>query len=1034
MYLYKIFIRKEESFLSRIKSCVFLLTLFALNLCVATAGAQQFAVTGTTFDDSGEALSGVTVSVKGTSAGVMSDTDGKYSINVSGSDAVLVFSFVGFVTQEIEVGSRTLIDVSLEEEVQQIGEVVVTALGIRRDEKALGYAVQTISNDDLTIARGANVVSSLTGKVAGVNITNSTEFLGTSSIAMRGYGPLIVIDGVMFGNTSLDDIPADDIESITLMKGPTGAALYGSRGSNGVLMVTTKKAVKDGLSVTANSSTMFHAGFTSFPEVQTSYSSGSASQYKPGAADYVWGDRLDMGRTGLQYNPFTYEWEDTPLTSRGKDNFKNFLEQALVTNNNVSVALKGKYGGFRTSMNHVYNKGQYPNQNAQNFSFAVSGNIDYKRFHLEAGMNYHKFFYSSNAGAGYGQGNFMYNMVIWTGAEYDVRDYRNYWVKEKENEQQNWFVDSWYDNPYFLAYEKTYGGHNDKTNSHIKMSFDITDWLQAELQLGIDSYGGRSHSQTSKGSTNSKLGYYGVGISTNYSTNDDFRFLFDKKFGDFNIDGVLGGSMFYQNAESVSGSTTGGLIMPGYYSLYGSAEKPNAGHDFGQDAIHSVYGRIGLGWKDMAFVEVTGRNDWSSTMAEEERSYFYPSVSGSLVLSEFLPLPEVMEFWKIRASWTRTKHPAGRYTINQTYNRPNVTYWGDIPAISMSTTIREATLRPESSDSFEVGTDFRFFKGRMKLDLTYYQRLNYDLQRAASMSYASGYSSTLVNYGEEQLSRGFEIILSGDIFKQKDFTWNSAVNWAADRYYYNKIDEQYSTQQPWVAPGKTWHWIADQDLERDPEGNIINYNGLPRRSQYSTEYGTYNPDWIWGWTNKLQYKNLHLSFSLDGRTGGLMLNTIERYMLDSGRSIDTDNQWRYDEVVNGNPTPYTGEGVKIVSGNVQYDDLGNITNDTRVFAPNDVAVSYESYIRTVSFNDNAHGLRRYYHDQTFFKLRELSIGYDIPKSVCKHLGLQAAEVSAVGQNLLLWTKDFRFSDPDPSSENINSPSIRLVGFNITLNF
>jgi outer membrane receptor protein involved in Fe transport len=517
-----------------------------------------------------------------------------------------------------------------------------------------------------------------------------------------------------------------------------------------------------------------------------------------------------------------------------------------------------------------------------------------------------------------------------------------------------------------------------------------------------------------------------------YSTNNDFRLMADKRFGDFRIDGFLGGSIYYYNAEALTSESSGGLSMPGFYSLYASKEKPNVSHANNKDAINSLYGRAGLSWRNLAFVEVTGRNDWSSTLAASERSYFYPSVSGSLILSEFVPLPKVMDFWKIRASWTQTKHPAGRYVINQTYGTPDISYWGSFSATSMSSSIRDVTLQPEISSSYELGADFRFFGGRLKLDASYYERLNYNMQRDATISAASGYGSTLINYGEEHLSRGVEITVSGDIIRRKNFTWNATLNWAADRYYYHKVDEQYSTQYPWVAQGKTWHWITDYDYERDPEGNIINYAGLPKISNYPTLYGTYNPDWIWGWTNRLRYKNFRLSFSLDGRVGGIMFNTIERYLINSGRSIDTDNQYRYDEVVNGNKAPYIGEGVKIVSGNVEYDELGNITDDTRVFAPNDVAVSYESYMREIS--PNYAGPRRFYHDQTFFKLREVSIGYNIPKNVCRYAGVQNAEISVTGQNLLLWTKDFRFSDPDVGDEYINSPSIRMIGFNLSLNF
>jgi hypothetical protein len=300
------------------------------------------------------------------------------------------------------------------------------------------------------------------------------------------------------------------------------------------------------------------------------------------------------------------------------------------------------------------------------------------------------------------------------------------------------------------------------------------------------------------------------------------------------------------------------------------------------------------------------------------------------------------------------------------------------------------------------------------------------------MSAASGYNSTLVNYDEEHLSRGIEITLAADVLKNKNTHWNTAVNWAADRYYYHKVDPLYSAKQPWVQPGKDWHWVASADYERDPEGNIIHYNGIPRKTTFSTLFGSSQPDWIFGWTNTVQYKNFHFALSFDGRVGGLMFNTIERYMMNSGRSIDTDTQWRYDEVVNGNSTPYVGEGVKIISGSVQYDDYGNILDDTRKFAPNDVPVSYESYMRNIS--DNTMDTRRFWHEKTFVKLREVAVSYNVPSKLCKHIGAQNASVSLVGQNLLLWTKDFRFSDPDKDEENINSPSIRLVGLNLMLNF
>ena len=1001
-------------------------TLIAASLaCFGTALWAQSTVTGTVSDAVG-VMSGVTVTVKGTNIGVLSGNDGTYSINVPDNNATLVFSLMGFKTQEVAVGNRTLIDIRLADETTELTEVVVTALGIKRSEKALGYAVQKLDGEKLAVAKGVNVATSLTGKIAGLNIKNSTEFAANPSIELRGGSPLLVIDGIPHHNVGFSDIPADDIESINVLKGSTASALYGSRGGSGAIMLTTKKAKEDGLHVSVNSNTMFHAGYLKMPEVQNSYSSGANGKYAPG--DYVWGDKLDIGHTARQYDPYTYEWKDMPLTSKGKDNFQNFLQQAFVTNNNISITQKGKYGSFRTSMNHIYNRGQYPNNDQQKFSFSASGNIDWNKFHLDAGITYGKGFYSNNTGTGYGVGGFMYNMLIWTGAEYDLREYRNYWRAGKEHSEQNWMDELWYDNPYFLSYERTIGNHRDLTEGYLNLTYDVTDWLKAQARIGLDNYLSRTEDKRPISTRSSPKGSYALTNNSGYSTNNDLMLIADKKTGDFGFDGFVGGSIFFRENNNQYSSTSNGLSMPGFYSLNASVDPATTSSSVQKQQTNSIYGKLGISWRNAVFVEVAGRNDWVSTLAESERSYFYPSVAGSLVLSEFIPLPKVFDFWKIRGSWTQTKYPAGIYDINSTYSVSR-NYWGDMTATFYPRSIRDVTLKPRASDSYEIGTEFRLFGNRLKLDVTYYNKLDYDLQTNAAMSYASGFESTLINFGEQRLSRGVEIAVNGDILKDGDFTWNTGVNWAAHRYYYHKIDEQYSTKKPWVAEGKDYWWLEIREWEKDPNGNLILYNGMPKRSNYPTLAGSTNPSWIWGWTNSLRYKNFTLDFSFDGRVGGKMFDYIDSRLWHSGRHIDSDNQWRYDEVVNGKK--YVADGVKIVSGSVQYDSYGNITDDTRVFAPNDAEVSYEAFTRTLKEpRETTYFLR----SKTFFKLRELSIGYSLPKTLCSKIKIKGADVALVGQNLLIWTKDFRFSDPDIDAENINSPSIRYVGVNIKLNF
>jgi TonB-linked SusC/RagA family outer membrane protein len=984
-------------------------------------------VTGIVVDESGEPVIGANIIEKNSRTnGTVTGAEGDFSLNVSPNSVILV-SFIGYATQEVNVGNSIVFNIRLEEDARMISEVVVTALGIKREEKALGYAVQKVDGEKLSIVKGANVATSLTGKVAGLNVKNSTEFAAAPTLTLRGSTPLLVVDGVPHYNVTLADIPADDIESIDVLKGSTASALYGSRGGAGAIMVTTRKAKKEGLDVTVNSNTMFHAGFLMIPEVQNSYSSGANGRYAPG--DYVWGDKLDIGRTARQYNPSTYEWEDMPLVSKGKDNFQNFLQQAFVTNNNISVSQKGQYGSVRASLNHVHNKGQFPNTDQNKLAFTVGGEMDWNKFHLDAGTTYNKSFYSNNLGTGYGVGSFMYNLLLWTGAEYDLRDYRNYWRVGKEHSEQNWMDEWWYDNPYFLAYERTRGNHYDLSNSYFNLSYDFTDWLKLSARIGVDAYRSRTEFTQPISSRSNLKGSYELTNNSGYSTNNDAMLLVNKALGDFRIDGFLGGSIYLRETDGQISATSNGLNMPGFYSLNASIDPATTSSSVTKQQTNSLYGKAGVSWKSTVFLEVTGRNDWVSTLAKSERSYFYPSVSGSLILSEFVPLPEVFNFWKFRGSWTQTKYPAGIYDINQVYSISR-SYWGDMTAANYPVSIRDITLKPRASEAYEIGTEFHFFNNRLKFDLAYYNKLEYDLQTFARMSYASGFETTLINYGEQQLSRGVEFSVGGDVFKSKDFTWNSTFNWAADRYYYHKVDELYSTKRPWVADGKDWWWLDMNDWEKDPDGNLIHYNGMPRASAYPTLAGSSNPDWVWGWMNSVQYKNFHLDFSFDGRVGGMMFNYMDSRLWHSGRHPDSDNQWRYDEVVDGKRN-YVGQGVKIVSGSVKYDSDGNITEDTRVFAPNDVEVSYESYMRSYQGNERKSNFLK---NKTFFKLRELSLGYTFPQSLCKQLKIKGADVSLVGQNLLIWTKDFRFSDPDVDTENINSPSIRYVGFNLKLNF
>lgn len=995
-----------------------------------SSSQQKKTITGTIVDPSGMPVIGANVMVKGTTNGTISDMDGKFSLDVP-EGAMLVVSYIGYANQEIKVGNQTNLSIALKEDAEALDELVVTALGIKRSEKGLGYASQKLDGEKVNVVKNVDATSGLIGKISGLKVSSSTEFNVAPIMSLRGESPLLVIDGVPYTNVSLRDIATDDIESMNVLKGATASALYGSRGGSGAIIVTTKKGnKKGGLSVSVNSSTMFNAGFVAFPKVQTGYSSGTAGKY---ALDYVWGDKLDIGRTALQYNPYTYEWEESELVSKGKNNLKNFLETGLVTNNNISVSHQGEKGNFRTSLTHVYNKGQYPNNKLNKITFSLGGNINIDKFSFEGSIIYNKRFYPNNSGTGYGKGGYMYNLVLWHGAEYDIRDYRDYWVKGKENEQQNWMDNLYYDNPYFISHAYLHGDDYDVTNGFMSMKYDVLPWLNVTLRSGFDYFSDKEEWKYAKSSINYKTGYYSIDQESAFSINTDFLVMANHKFGKFGIDGLIGGTINYRQNSNVWGATQNGLSIPGFYSLNASVDPASTGQGFSKKQVNSIYGKATLSWESMLFVDVTARNDWSSSLPESTRSYFYPSVASSLVLSEIIDLPEYVDLLKVRGSWTKTKNDIGIYETNNVYSL-STNVWNGLNAAYYPSTIRGVDLRPESSRSYELGIAANFLKNRVWGDITYYNKVYCDAAIQAPISDATGFSSTYLNSEEETVRRGVEITLGGVPVKTPEFEWNVMFNWSLDRSYYKKLDPKYSSKYPWVKEGNRTDVVTSGYIwDTDTEGNIVHgADGLPISIDKIGFMGYSTPDWIWGFSNSFKYKEFTLDISFDGCVGGVIYNRTEQSMWHTGVHEKSDNQWRYDEVVNGKKN-YIGQGVKVVSGTIERDEFGYVISDNRVYAPNDTPTSYENYIRRYHGGCYS-GYSQNYHAQTWFKLREIALNYTLPASLTHKMGMNNLQIGVVGNNLFLWTKDFDYSDPDKGSDNLNSPSGRYVGFNVKFDF
>ncbi|WP_341835332.1 SusC/RagA family TonB-linked outer membrane protein [Chitinophaga pollutisoli] len=985
-------------------------------------------IRGTVSDSTGATIPGVVVRIKGAQRGAITDGNGAFTLpNVKKGD-VLVFSLVGYNQQEITVGDETDLRIVMQVSAIALDQLVVTALGIKRQEKALGYAVQKVKGDAVATVKGVDVATSLTGHVSGLVVKNSTEFFAKPSIELRGEGALLVIDGVPYGNMTLRDIPTDDIESIDVLKGPTASSLYGSRAAGGVLLVTTKKGSGTGLTVSINSNTMLQSGFLALPKVQGSYGRGQNGAIDN---DYVWGPKLDIGETATDWNPETKQFEDNrPLRSIGKDNLKNFMETGVVTNNNISVSQSGQYGSFRASLNHIYNKGQFPNARANMFNFTLGGVLKASdKFTLEGHTGVSKRMAPQVWGSGYGNQGYIYQLTMWTGPEYDIRQYRDYW--KVPNKTQNWMYTNWYDNPYLIAHEKLNGIQENTVNASLTANYRFTNDLNLLVRVAYDNYNNEETYRnptanifSTRGGWDAK-GYYRNIAGKGWSTNDDIMLSYKKKAGQFSIDLMAGGTIYYYTNDTISAATRNGLSSPRFYSIAGSVGPVNITQTHGARQVNSLYGRAALGWKNAIFVEATGRNDWNSAQPKEHRDYFYPSLGSSVVLTELMRLPRFVDMWKFRGSWADYKSPAPVYWINRLYTTTPQA-WNTLNSANYPGNLLPLSILPSSARTWEVGTAAYLFKNRLNVDVTYFNKLYYNTQRNIEIPQSSGFSSTIINVDEDFVRKGIEITIGGSVIKQQNFEWQSTINYTSHHRYIKQLDSTYSSKEPWVKVGARMDNYIDYYWLRDPSGNVIHQNGMPVQSEYRKHYGYTDPKFSFGFINNFRIGDFLVGLNIDGRIGGLMYNYVNDKMFDTGTHPDTDNNWRYDEVVNGK-TNFVGKGVKVASGTVTYDNFGNIINDTRTYAPNDVSTSYQDY--TQKFRAGDYGVQK----KSFVKVREMSLGYKLPAAFLSRYSIKSASVALTAQNLFLFTK-FRFSDPDVDTENLNSPSQRMLGMNLRVNF
>ncbi|MGB3155870.1 MAG: carboxypeptidase-like regulatory domain-containing protein, partial [Chitinophagaceae bacterium] len=593
--------------------------------------AQNKTVSGRVVDDNGNAVSKASVIVQGTKIGTTTNENGAFAISVPSTAKTLVISSVGFETFQASITERTTIEVTLKPGIQEMRDVVVTALGIRRSEKALGYSVQKVSGESLQKVSGLDVATSLTGKVAGVLVKNSPDFAAVPVVSVRGENALLVIDGIAYQNKTLSDISSEDIESVSVLKGATASALYGFRGANGAILITTKNGTtgKTGITIDYTTNTMLTAGFLAIPEKQYVYGRGGSGIYSLNS-DQSWGPVID-GSMQNQWDPITKTFTVRPYLPVGKDNFKNFLEQGYVTNNNLNIGYHKDNLSLRNSFNWTENKGRYPNSKLQKYTYAFGADLNLDKFKISTNLSYAKKA-SKNVGSnGYTSYDPMYSILIWSPADWDLSLYKdNYWIKKGEIQNNHFglvaggtidnYAGSSENNPYFDRYEKTNEISRDIFNADLTMSYQLTNWLKATVRSGVDFYKqsgqlrGSWGSYLSSGNTDvpglpysgwngGRKGQYNIGVSNGFSNNSDLLLTGDRKFNKFTVEYLAGGTIFYKRDDNMNATTQGGISVPGFFSIKASINPAQVSQSTYAQQVNSLFGRVGVSWNKMAFIE-----------------------------------------------------------------------------------------------------------------------------------------------------------------------------------------------------------------------------------------------------------------------------------------------------------------------------------------------------------------------------------------------------------------------------------------------
>ncbi|WP_018617051.1 SusC/RagA family TonB-linked outer membrane protein [Segetibacter koreensis] len=1070
------------------------LSLFTMLMLVVMLGiAQTRQIAGRVLDESGQPVSGASVLIKGTNTGASANASGDFTINAKTGD-VLVISAVGIPSKEVRVPAGSSISVSLTRQSENLSEVVVTALGIRRTRNQVPYAAQTVTGEDVSKTRTSNFVQNLSGKVSGLEIRQPNTMGGSTNVLLRGSKSLtgsnqalFVVDGVPFdngNNNTLDqttgrggydygnaaaDINPDDIDNITVLKGAAASALYGSRGSNGVILITTKKG-KRGLGIIINSGVTVNSILrNTFPKYQKKYGAGYGSYFDEadvngdGVPDKI-APTYDDASWGTAFNPnlMVYQWHSfdptspnykkaTPWVAAANDPSTFFIKPVSL-NNSVFLQSGNDRSTFALGYTRNNEKGVLPNSSINKDLLNVSATYNITD-NLTAGgsANYSRINGLGRFGTGYDGANalnLMTNFRQWWEVNVDLKELKDAYFRNRQNVTWNQHYGpsgelqpEFWDNPYFTRYESYESDSRDRYFGNVYLNYKPVSWLNILGRVSLDSYS--ELEQERKAVTSVGVPFYRR-YNQNYNeinydliANADWNIT-----SDINIKALLGSNTRTQYRSNIDANTNGGLGVPKLYTIANSINAPAPPLEFeGRKRVEGVFAGGTFSYKNTYTLDATIRRDRSSTLPEANNVYYYPSVSAGFVFSQLIK-PTWLSYGKLRANYAEVGGDAPLYTVNDYYvsdiddnSGQEVTSFNGNALFSVNGYKNNPNLKPERTKSFEVGLEMAFFKTRLGFDATYYKAQTVDQILPLTVSTATGYSRKYVNSGTVQ-NKGFELSVYGTPIKTPDFSWDININWTRNR---SKVTKLYGDIDN-IVLGSFQGSITLNASLNEPYGTIHGTDYIYTNGQKTVDengnymitptnnitIGNVNPDWIGGVSNRFTYRGVSLSGLIDVRQGGSVFSTDMYYALAGGLYEET--------AVNndlGNPirSPLTNDSK---SGGIIRQ---GVTADGK---PNTIRASIEDYGSFDSYVSSPD--KRFAYDASYVKLRELSLGYSLPAKMFRNKFFKGIDVALVGRNLAILHKNLPYADPEDSfgAGNLQGiqigsyPAVRSFGFNVKI--